>query len=37
VSGLFIAGLDTESNSFSPIPTDEAAKRIGEPSGKVIL
>jgi microcystin degradation protein MlrC len=27
VSALFIAGLDTESNSFSPIPTDEAAFR----------
>jgi microcystin degradation protein MlrC len=25
MSGLFLAGLDTETNSFSPIPTDEAA------------
>jgi microcystin degradation protein MlrC len=27
VTTLFIAGLDTETNSFSPIPTDEAAFR----------
>jgi microcystin degradation protein MlrC len=27
MSVLFIAGLDTESNSFSPIPTDDAAFR----------
>jgi len=27
MSGMFIAGLDTETNSFSPIPTDERAFR----------